>query len=575
MKRIHYSLLSLIIFTACGGNPLGERLNGTDWEGLLNMPAFELSLVLHLEAAGSGSLRATIDSPAEQDFGRPVERIVWNDPQIRLTITSLMASFRGTLSADRREIRGEWIRGRNRIPVTLRRNAAPAGESLRGRWEGVRRYPAAEAGVVLYFSRDWLGRLKAQADIPELEVSGAPAGVTIADGDRLVLEIRALKARYQGVFSISPEAIRGTWSWQQPALALPANFSPRETSPPVHQVPPELNDGWAVGSPEAAGMAATPIDSLIHAVSSGAFPGVHSVLIAKDGRLVSENYFAGFRRNTPHDLRSATPLVTALLSGIAIDRGLLPGVDTPVRPLFTEYDTLQNPDPRKSLITVRHLLTMTAGFACNDWSRTSLGNEAKMLRGEDWVKLIWDLPLSFSPGEAWSYCAGGGMVLGGALTHAAGQPIPEFAHRQLFEPLGIEQARWQFSPQGRAYTGGLLMLRPRDFAKIGQLILNRGRWGEQQIVSPEWIDALIRRQADTWGPEMPAEEWGFLCWRKNFVVNGQSHAAFFAAGNGDQLLIGFPELQLLAVFTGGNYNAPLAKQPLEMLERYILPAVRR
>lgn len=429
--------------------------------------------------------------------------------------------------------------------------------------------------MVLHFSEDWLGRLNAQVDIPELEVRSAPAAARISDGDRLSLEISALKARYQGVLSISPEAIRGTWTWQQPALALPANFSPLGASATAQQDPPLLDDGWAVGMPETVGLAAAPLDSLVRAIIAGKFPGVHSMLIAKNGQLVNEHYFAGFRRSTLHDLRSATPLVTALLTGIAIDQGQLPGVDTPVRPLFTAYDSLQNPDPRKSLITVRHLLTMTAGFACNDWSRTSLGNEAKMLRGEDWVKLIWDLPLSYSPGEAWSYCAGGVMVLGDALTHATGLPIAEFARRNLFAPLGIAQYRWQFTPQGRAYTGGLLMLRPRDFARIGQVIINRGRWGEQQVVSAEWVDAVIRRQADTWGPEVPAAEWGYLCWRKSFVIHGQSHTAFFAAGNGDQFLIGFPELQLLAVFTGGNYNEPLAKQPLEMLERYILPAVHR
>ena len=575
MKRIGYILLALIACTACGSNPAGERLNGTHWEGQLTMPAFELPLVLHLETTGDGSLRATIDSPAEDDFGRPVERLVWREPEIQLTITSLMASFRGTLSADHREIHGEWIRGRNLIPVTLHRSATPAGKSLGGRWEGVRRYPAAEAGVILHFLKDWLGRLKAQVDIPELEVRGAPAAVQISDGDQLTLEIGILKAHYQGVLSVAPEVIRGTWSWQQPALAMPANFSHRGASLPAHQVPLMLDDGWAVGTPEASGLATAPLDSLIYAVISGKFPGVHSVLIAKNGRLVSENYFEGFRHTTLHDLRSATPLVTALLTGIAIDQGLLPGVDTPVRPFFPEYDSLQNPDPRKSLITVRHLLTMTAGFACNDWSRTSLGNEAKMLRGEDWVKLIWDLPLSFSPGEAWSYCAGGVMVLGGALAHATGQPLPAFARRHLFEPLGIEEYRWQFTPQGRAYAGGLLMLRPRDFARIGQLIINRGRWGEQQVVSAEWVDAVVRSQAKTWGPEVPAAEWGYLCWRKKFIINGQSYNAFFAAGNGDQLLIGFPELQLLAVFTGGNYNAPLVKQPLEMMERYILPAVQR
>lgn len=575
MKRFFFLLIYPIIFSACGSNPAGERLNGTHWEGRLSMPAFELPLVLHLEAAGSGNLHARIDSPAEQDFGRPVERIVWREPELQLTITSLMASFRGTLSSDRREIRGAWIRGRNLIPVTLRRSTAPEGGGLSGRWEGMRRYPAIEAGVLLHFSDDWLGRLRAQVDIPELEVRGAPAAANLSDGDRLSLEINVLKARYQGVLSISPEALRGTWTWQQPALALPANFTPREAYLQTQQIPPALEDGWAVATPASAGLAAAPLDSLIHAINAGNIPGVHSVLIAKNGRLVSEHYFAGFRGSTLHDLRSATPLVTALLTGIAIDQGLLPGVDVPVRPFFTEYDSLQNPDPRKSQITVRHLLTMTAGFACNDWSRTSLGNEDKMLRGEDWVKLIWDLPLSYSPGEAWSYCAGGVMVLGGALTHATGQPIPEFARRYLFEPLGIDQARWQFTPQGRAYTGGLLMLRPRDFARIGQLIINRGRWGAQQIVSAEWIDALICRQADTWGPEVPAAAWGYLCWQKNFVINGQSHTAFFAAGNGDQLLIGFPDLQLLAVFTGGNYNAPLAKQPLEMLERYILPAVKR
>lgn len=334
--------------------------------------------------------------------------------------------------------------------------------------------------------------------------------------------------------------------------------------------PDALEDGWSVSSLDAEGLAPEFLESLEARIENGDYAAPDSLLIARNGKLVYERYWNGFERNEPHDLRSATKSLTSLLVGIAIDQGLLPGQDTPVLPRLSAYAPLANPDARKEQLTVRHLLEMRTGLACDDWRPDSPGNEERMYRSRDWVRFVLDLPVAESPDTSSRYCTGGVVVLGALVQDAAALSFPEFSRRHLFAPLGITELAWDAAAGtgARTDTGGHLRLRPRDFAKVGQLVLDEGTWKGQPVVSKEWV-----RVSTEGRHPLGDSKYGYLWWRNTFTVQGTPVDAVFARGNGGQYLFVFPSLGLVAAFTGSHYNDPKQDQPIDMVGRHVLSAV--
>jgi CubicO group peptidase (beta-lactamase class C family) len=330
--------------------------------------------------------------------------------------------------------------------------------------------------------------------------------------------------------------------------------------------PPDLiDDGWAVSSLQAEGMNPERLVELERKLEAGDYPAPDSLLIARNGKLVYERYWNGFARDKPHDLRSATKSITSMLTGIALEQKLLPGVDTPVLPLLGRYAPVKNADGRKERLTLRHLLQMRTGLACNDWQEDSPGKEERMYDSRDWVKFIVDLPMAEEPGQSSAYCTGGVVVLGALVEDAAGVPFPEFARRHLFEPLGITRLEWQEADGGRTDTGGHLHLRPRDFAKLGQVMLEEGRWRGEQLVPEAWV-----KESTTGSHPLGDSKYGYLWWVNTFGIAGTPVEASFARGNGGQYLFVFPSLNLVAVFTGSFYNEPESSLALELCGRFVL-----
>jgi CubicO group peptidase (beta-lactamase class C family) len=340
-------------------------------------------------------------------------------------------------------------------------------------------------------------------------------------------------------------------------------------SEPVIRVPQEPADALPVAAADDVDMDGATLARLASELPAPAEHGLRSALVMRRGRLVLEQYWNGYDQTAQQDLRSATKSITSLLVGIAIDQRVIEGVGEPLRSFLAPvYPTLPSLERN---ITLEHLLTMRSGLACNDRDQRSPGQEDAMYRERDWVRFFLELPSLGPPGGAAFYCTGGAVALGGVLARAAGRPVPEFADEFLFAPLGIRGARWASFDGGRQTdTGGHLALRPRDLLRLGQLVLQRGRWGDRQLVSSEWIDQSTSEHTRLDG----GKPYGYLWWPTHLRHHGSEVSAVFAGGNGGQFLFVIPQLELVAVFTGGNYNSSKAQRPFKLLERYVVPAVR-
>jgi len=314
---------------------------------------------------------------------------------------------------------------------------------------------------------------------------------------------------------------------------------------------------------------AAPTD-LAGEVAQGRHPDIDALVIAQHGQVIASGVRPDLELDEV-DIRSATKSVTALLIGIAIDRGLIASVDTPVSTLLPELSDAFS-EPRRATMRVRDLLTMRSGLDCDDWDAKSPGHEDTMYETSDWLGFWSKLPMREAPGERFSYCTGNVIALGRLLAHATGQPVPGFARAALFAPLGIRDARWASWNRGKdTDTGGHLALHPDALHAIGQLVLNEGVWNGRRVVSAEWIRAMTRAHADIPGR---AQRYGYLWWLDETRQPGLPRSRLLMAwGNGGNFVVVMPELSAVFVSVGRRYNRPEALEPLQWLRDSVLPVL--
>ena len=336
----------------------------------------------------------------------------------------------------------------------------------------------------------------------------------------------------------------------------------------TYTVPQQTSDGWRVNDLESQQIDSTLFYKFMDSLPKEKKHKIHSILIARNNRLVFEEYFGKYGAETRHDLRSATKSITSLLIGIALEKGYINSLDDPIFNYLKSYLPVENQDGKEK-ITIRHLLTVSSGLACDDWDKKSPGQEDKMYRKKDWIRHVLNLPMEYAPGDTARYCTGGVILLGEIIHQASGKHVDEFAAEYLFEPLGIINYNWSYIKKSKNVdSGGHIFMTPRDMAKIGQLVLSAGAWESEQIVSEEWIKLSTAQQTLLGGAH-----YGFLWWRLPFRLGEELSTAICARGNGGQYIMLLPDAQLMAVFTGGNYNSPNAQIPLNVMSKVILPSI--
>ena len=352
------------------------------------------------------------------------------------------------------------------------------------------------------------------------------------------------------------------------------------SSPLVPQT--ALAEPWQNMTPEAAGFRADVADTLDTAFAAGEFEGLHSVLLIRHGKLVFERYYKGrderwgralgeisFDAETKHDLRSVSKSVVGLLYGIALAEGLAPPLEAPIVDSFPEYADLAA-DPQRRRMTVAHALTMRLGLQWNEsLPYTDPNNsEIAMEYAPDRYRFVLSRPFLVDPGKMWQYNGGATALLAKLIARGSGQPLFDFAKEKLFDPLGITDVEWVKGMDGEAAAASGLRMRPRDVAKVGQILLDKGQWGGKSIVPAAWLEASFTPHARTFG-EL---EYGYQWWLGSSQKSGMRWIAAF--GNGGQRLFVIPDLDLAIVITAGNYNQPDDWQlPVKVIAEYVMPAL--
>ena len=305
---------------------------------------------------------------------------------------------------------------------------------------------------------------------------------------------------------------------------------------------------WQAASPEAEGIDSGALAGLL---AYGSTRRLDSLLITRHGRLVLDAYYGPYSADIPHAVNSTTKSIVATLIAMLHADGVLDSLDHRVLDYFPDRD-FANVDDGKKAITVQHLLNMTSGLAWDEGLGDTWQSLTELRRNRDWVRFILDRPMANQPGELFYYNSGNSHLLSALITRLTGKPAEDFARERLFGPLGIATYVWPQDPMGQSLGGWGLALTPRDMAKIGYLYLRRGRWGDKQLLPPQWIETVSHA---TLSVNLPGDRE--LRYANQFWARPDKHV-FMTSGYRCQVIMVLPDLDMVAVTTGRE-PCPLGK----------------
>lgn len=359
-----------------------------------------------------------------------------------------------------------------------------------------------------------------------------------------------------------------------------SDFYPRGKHPVPFTYRPPLarNDGWPTATLKSVDIDRAGIEKLVQLLIDAPMekpdtPKIHALLIARHGKLVLEEYFHGFSRDQVHETRSAAKSVTAVIAGAAMQTGISLKLSMPVYEVMNGGVFPAGLDPLKKTMTLEHLLTMSSGFFCDDTNDKAPGNEETMLdqtAEPDYYKFTLAVPLATPPGENSVYCSASPNLALGMIGKVAGESPLYLFDRLVAEPMQIEHYGFGLDPVGHPYGGGGVHFLPRDFMKFGQLMLNGGTWNGHRIISREFA---ARATSSLY--HLRGQTYGYLWWGLDYPYKNRTIHSYYAGGAGGQVVVVFPELDLVVASFGGNYSSPgTFYSQRTLIPQYLLPSVR-
>lgn len=319
--------------------------------------------------------------------------------------------------------------------------------------------------------------------------------------------------------------------------------------------------GWQSSTPESQGMDSELLAGMLDDVSSNG-TRIHSVLVIRNGYVVTEAYFHPYTSDTKIHVQSVTKSVISMLTGMAIEDGYIKSENEKLLDFYPDH-AIGNESDQKNSIELEHLLSMSSGLDCQNFPWVA----PIMEQSQDWVQFMLDLPVVNEPGTAFGYCNGNAHLLSAVLQQRTGMSLREYANRNLFEPLGIPdvtESDWWSDPQNITNGGYGLHLRPVEMAKLGMLYMHDGKWDGEQIVPAKWV-----KKSTTWYVEKEdGDGYGYL-W--TVYPQGDHYAAL---GMGGQQIHVYPQQNLIVVATASLNSYAGTPEIDHLLNTYILPSVR-
>lgn len=309
---------------------------------------------------------------------------------------------------------------------------------------------------------------------------------------------------------------------------------------------------------EEAGFNVDSLDALEASISNTEHKDFTGLVVIKDNKLVVEWYYNTFWRNQILDIRSAGKSITSLLLGVAMKEGMVQSLNQDVYSFFPEekYPSI-NEDYKK--IKIKHLLDMASGLDADSDDGDTPGHVGNWGGGDEWVKYILSVPLAVEPGTRWVYADINAALIGAIIEEKSGMSLRDFAMERVFRPLGIEQFYWYTNAANQTVAAGTLYLSTLDFAKLGTLVANGGKWGNEQIVQADYVKRLIERKVfDLSDFSSRTDSYGMLWYKKQRIINGKKFDYLWASGRGGNHLVVVPEENMVIALTATAYGPPHA-----------------
>ncbi len=275
-------------------------------------------------------------------------------------------------------------------------------------------------------------------------------------------------------------------------------------------------------------------------------------IVIRNGFIAFEGYYNGFSQHDLHDSYSIAKCFTSAAVGCAVKQGLIPSVKTALADFIpADHAETPNPDYYKQ-ITIEHLLTMTSGI---DYSNRE--HYTEMIKHDDWARYVLKRPIPHQPGTCWKYKADP-TLLSAVISASAGMNMFDYAKKHLFSAIGIENIEWKSDPSGTTSGNGDVFTTARNYARLGCLMLKKGRWNGSRVLPPGWVEKTVapcssseREFCDCWS-EIPIQvpddiplEYGYAWWCRK--IEAVPEDAFYAFGGKGQFILVIPSLDMVAV----------------------------
>lgn len=310
--------------------------------------------------------------------------------------------------------------------------------------------------------------------------------------------------------------------------------------------------GWA-----DAGFDLDSINALIPKMDNFEQKDFRGMVVIKDHQIVMEWYYNSTQRNTINDIRSAGKSVTSLLLGVAMQEGLVKSLEQDVYSFFSKekYPSLRE---EYKQIKIKHLLDMSSGLDADSDDGDTPGNAGMWIGKDDWMDYILSIPMARKPAEKWVYADINAVLIGAIIEETSGMSLRDFAIEKVFKPLKITEYYWFTNPSNQTGAAGNLYISTLDFAKLGVLVANEGKWVDQQIVHPTYIERLLEHEvfdlSEYWG--LDNSSYGMLWYKMHVKINDKEYDYMFASGLGGNHLVVVPEEDLVIALSSTAYMQP-------------------